>query len=1036
MIRFFTEHPNAANLLMLCIIALGVTGLSHLKRDTFPELKNVRVQVQAIYKGATPEEVEDAVCRRIEEAVEGITNLKETQCDSREGLAIATIEMVEKGEMTTFLDDVKSEVDIISDFPDDVEEPIVTEIGRTAFLASIAVTGPDNPVDLKAYSETIKTRLQAMPGIAKTEIRGFSDRQIRIEVPSKQLEQLGLSAVEVSNAIKEQSVGIPVGEIESPNENVILRFDDQRKTVNSFRDVVIVSALGGAEVRLGDIAKISNTFDNSDSKVIFNGQKAALIDVYKAKSDDVLSIIGQVKTFIEDERTRIPDTISLTLSRDTASVVKGRLDILVSNGIQGLILVVIILGLFFSVRFSFWVAMGLPVSFLGSLFVMSLLDMSLNQISLVGLLIAIGLLMDDAIVISENIANRLQKGETASAAAINGVSEVLPGILSSFATTIFIFGALIFLDGNLGQILGVLPVVLITTLAVSLVEAFFILPNHLSHSLKHLKREEPSRFKVSFERKFESFRDNLYGSLLDLAIKWRYVTIGLVVMALLISFSLIAGGTLKVRGFPDVEGDIIEARILLPQGTPLSRTEEVANHLVKSLSLVNEEYSPQQPNKVNLIQNTAVLYSTNDDSYETGPHVVTISADLLSAEIRKTTIDEIFSKWRGINGNLPDVISVKYTESSVGPAGRAIDLRFGGMDLNILKAASNEVVSFLSRYDGVNDLSDDLRPGKREFRLHLKEGASALGLTAKNISEQVRTQFQGIVIDEFPVGTETYEVTLQTDLSDRNSMQDFEELNLVGSGGILIPLKSIVEIEEVRGWARINRYNGLRTVSVQGDVDTRITNTAEVLSAFNTQLLPDILKRYPSITFNLEGESSNSAETRRSMGVNMLIGLLGVYILLAFQFRSYFVPILVMAVIPTAFIGVIWGHFLMGLELSLPSLIGGAALAGVVVNNSILMMQFIRNKRKEGADTLEAASYAGRIRFRAIVLTTLTTVVGLLPLLFERSTQAQILTPLATSLAFGLMVATILSLFLMPALYCVMDDLNLVNEANEGENKK
>jgi len=1033
MISFFARHPNASNLLMLCIIALGITGLSNLKRDTFPELKNVRVQVQAIYKGATPEEVEDAVCRRIEEAVEGITNLKETQCDAREGVVIATIEMSEKGEMTTFLDDVKSEIDIISDFPDDVEDPVVNEIGRTAFLASIAVTGPENLADLKSYSETLKTRLQAMPGVAKTEIRGFSDRQIRIELPSKQLEQLGLSAVEISNAIKNQSIGLPVGEIESPNEDVILRFDDQRKTADSFRDIVVVSSLSGAEVRLGDIAKISDTFENNDEKIIFNGQKAALIDVYKAKSDDVLSVVDQVKKFIEGERARTPETISLTLSRDTASVVKGRLDLLVSNGIQGLILVVLILGLFFSVRFSFWVAMGLPVSFLGSLFVMSLLDMSLNQISLVGLLIAIGLLMDDAIVISENIANRLQKGEIPITAAINGVIEVLPGILSSFATTIFIFGALIFLDGDLGQILGVLPVVLITTLAVSLIEAFLILPSHLSHSLKHLNREDPSRFRIAFEKGFTSFRENSYGKLLDLAIKWRYVTIGLVIMFLVISFSLIAGGALKVRGFPDIEGDIIEARILLPQGTPLSRTEEVANHLIDALKHVNDGYSPQQPDQAKLIQNTAIIYSTNDDAYETGPHVATISADLLSAEIRTTTIDEIVTKWRSLSGDIPDVISVKYTESTVGPAGRAIDLRFGGTDLSILKKASSEVVAFLGKFNGVNDLSDDLRPGKREFRLHLKQGASALGLTAKNISDQIRTRFQGIVIDEFPVGTETYEVTLQIDKKDRNSIQDFERLNLVGADGILIPLKSIAEIEEVRGWARINRYNGVRTISIQGDVDTRITNTAEVLAAFNTQLLPDLLKRYPSITFNLEGESSNSAETRRSMGSNMLIGLLGVYILLAFQFRSYFVPILVMAVIPTALIGVIWGHYLMGLELSMPSLIGGAALAGVVVNNSILMMQFIRNKRREGASTLEAAAYAGRIRFRAIVLTTLTTVVGLLPLLLERSTQAQILIPLATSLAFGLMVATILSLFLMPALYCVMDDLKLVNETDETE---
>ncbi len=1034
MISYLARHYNAANLLMFGIIALGIMALPNLKRDTFPELKNDQVQVKIIYKGATAEEVEDAVCRRVEEAVEGIAGLEETQCEAREGVALAVITMQETADIERFLDDVKSDIEAISDFPVDVEEAVINEIGRTVFLASLAVSGPENPIDLKAYAEDLKARLQALRTIAEVDLRGFSNRQIRIEIPARYLEQYSLSAVNIADSIRAQSIGIPLGRIEGPAEDLILRFDDQRKTPDAFHDIVIISSVSGAEIRLGDIADITDTFETDESKIEFNGQRAAMLDIFKAKSGDVLNVVEQVKGFIEEERIRAPKSISLTMTRDVGTIVQGRLDLLVSNGLQGLLLVVLILTLFFSLRFSFWVAMGLPVSFLGTLFVMSQLDMSLNQITMVGLLIAIGLLMDDAIVISENIAVRLKKGDKPIPAAINGVTEVLPGILSSFLTTVLIFGSLVFLDGRLGQILGVLPIVLIVTLSVSLIEAFFILPNHLSHSLEHMNNSEPSRFSKAFESGFNRLKEDIYGTILDIAIRWRYVTIGLVIMLLLISFSMLAGGVLKVRGFPDIEGDVIEARILLPQGTPLSRTQKVVDHLIAQLDLINDEFKPQQPDQAELIVNVAAIYSTNNDAYETGPHVATVSADLLSAETRKTTIDEIFTRWRELSSDLPDVIAIKYTESTVGPAGRAIDVRLSGPDLTQLKAASLETLTFLGTYKGVNDLSDDLRPGKREFRLHLKDGASVLGLSARNIADQLRASFQGLILDEFPAGLETFEVDLRIAVNDRNSEQDLEQINLIGPNGVLIPLKSVVEIEEVRGWARINRFDGVRTVSVQGDVDTRLTNTAEITAALKNQFLVDLVDRYPGVSFEIEGESANSGETQKSMGRNMLMGLIGVYILLAVQFRGYLIPILIMAIIPTAMIGVIWGHLLLGLEISMPSLIGGASLAGVVVNNSILMMQFIGQEREIGATADEAASYAGRRRFRAIVLTSLTTVAGLLPLLLERSTQAQILTPLATSLAFGLAVASVLSLFLMPALYCIMDDFKLIGKKHDVAN--
>ncbi len=1021
MIAYMARHPNAANLLMAAIIALGILALPSLKRETFPELTSNEVQIKVVYPGATAEEVEDAVCRRIENAIEGVTDLIETTCEAREGRAIAVATMREEAEMMRFLADVKSEIDAIDDFPDDAEDAVISELGRTEFLISIAVSGPTRDTDLKDYAEDLKSRLQAMDSVAKVTLRGFSDRQIRIEVPAGRLRQYGVSAADVANAVRAQNVGVPAGLMEGVDEDVILRFDDQRKRPDAFRDIIVISTATGAQIRLGDIATIVDTFEKAEERVVFNGRRAAMLDVYKSKADDVLTVVDQVKAFVVRERQRMPDTVSLVPTRDVASIVRDRLDVLVSNGLQGLVLVFIVLGLFFSLRYSFWVATGLPVSFLGTLFLMPHLGMSVNMITMVGLLIAIGLLMDDAIVISENIAVRLVKGEKPVAAAISGASEVLPGILSSFMTTVMIFGALAFLKGELGQILRVLPVVLIVTLAVSLIEAFLILPHHLSHSLGHAQRE-PSRFRAAFDGGFDWFRDRVFGRLLDAAIAWRYFTVGLVVMLLIGSIAMLAGGVLKVRGFPDIDGDVVEARVLLPQGTPLRRTEKIVARIVEAIGAVNTEFKPRQPDGADLIQNIAEIYSSNSDAYETGPHVVTVSADLLSAEIRVGTIDGILNRWRERVGTLPDVISISYTEPTLGPAGRAIDVRLSGSDLLQLKQASVETQAWLNQFAGVNDLNDDLRPGKREIRLSLRDGAGPLGMTARSVADQVRVAYQGIEVDTFPRGTETYEVDLRVAADDRRTTRDLETMTLIGPDGVLIPLTSVAVIEEVRGWARINRVDGRRTVSLQGDVDTKTTNTAEIIGALDRDFLPGLVARYPELGTAIEGESARTAKTRGSMGRNMIYGLIGVYLLLAFQFRGYFAPLLVMAVIPTALIGVIWGHLALGLEISMPSLVGAASLAGVVVNNSILMLQFIRKARAGGNGAEAAAAIAGRARFRAIVLTSLTTVMGLMPLLLEKSLQAQFLIPLATSLAFGLAVSTLLTLFLTPALYCILDD--------------
>jgi HAE1 family hydrophobic/amphiphilic exporter-1 len=642
-------------------------------------------------------------------------------------------------------------------------------------------------------------------------------------------------------------------------------------------------------------------------------------------------------------------------------------------------------------------------------------------------------LMDDAIVIAENIAARMNRGERAMQAAINGVTQVLPGIMSSFATTLMVFGSLAFITGEIGQILRVMPIVLIVVVSVSLLEAFLILPSHLGHSLAAIDKCEDSKFRQLFEAKFDHLRDHWFGPLLDRAVEYRYLTLGLVLMSIILSITLPASGQLKFVGFPDTEGDIVEARLLLPQGTPLARTEFIVERIQNVALDLNRQLKSQQPEAQDLVRNITIIYGQNPDAFETGPHVARVVIDLLSAEIRNTGLDEFRDAWRDELAGLSDVISLKFTEPAIGPGGRPIEVRLKGAELERLKQASQEMQHWFLSYQGITDITDDLRPGKRELRLRLKDSAGVLGINAKTVADQTRSAFQGITVDEFPLGSETYEVDLRLPASDRLDPHNLEQMSITTRDGSLIPLPIVAHIEEARGWARINRIDRQRAVTVYGDVQRDVVNAQELLQLAAIELFPQLREKYPDIQIDTQGESQSSAETSQSMLRNVLLGLFGVYMLLAFQFRGYLAPITVMTVIPTALVGVMFGHWLLGLDLTMPSIIGMASLFGVVVNDSILLVVFMRDARGEGTEVIKAAKQSARARFRPILLTSITTIAGLLPLLTETSTQAQILIPMAASLAFGLTSATLIGLFLVPSIYCILNDFDLLDEVDQHE---
>ncbi|NDV26052.1 efflux RND transporter permease subunit [Desulfovibrio sp. JC010] len=1029
MIEYFADHPTAANLLMLIFFAVGIFAAPKLLRETFPDFAANQVQVTVIYPGATAETVEEAICQRIEDALDGIIGVEEVTGEAREGKATVTAEMVEGGDFSKFIDDVRSEVDAIDDFPEEAEEPVISELNRTDNVVGIAVSGPMSVPHLKMYAEQLKDRLQRLKLVSLVEIQGFSEHQIRIEIPAAMLMQFRLSMTDITDVIGRQSLDLPSGTIETAQGDILVRFADERKKVHEFEDLVVKSGTTGAEIRLGDIATITDRFELDEDKFMFNGKRAALLLIQKTKDQDALRVLDEVQTFLDREQKMAPPKVTLTLTQNQTEIVRDRLSLLVENGFQGLILVFLAMWLFFDIRMSFWVSMGLPVSFLGGLFVMYISGLTLNMLTMVGLLLAIGLIMDDAIVIAENISTQLQQGKSSLRAAIDGTRGVLAGVTSSFATTLLIFGTLAFMmKGDIGKVLWVMPTVLIMTLAVSLVEAFLILPNHLSHSLAHAPKTE-SGFRKKFNERFNEFREKHVGRFVDWSIRWRYLYIGLVFSILLASVAMLAGGVLKMEAFPEVEGDILQARLLLPQGTPLEQTEESVEQIVEALKSINKELSPLQPGGKELVESYTAQFNTNADANEAGPHVATITADLLGSEDRNTTMDELKTLWEKKAGPIPDAISLSFKEPSIGPGGLDIEIRLQGDDLKQLKAASHELLAWLTRYEGTRYLMDDLRPGKPEMEVRLKQGATALGLDATQIARQLRSALQGQQAAEIQDGSESYEIDVRLDPKDRNTLGDLDYFHVTTPNGDQIPLGTVAELKEGRGWARIARVDSLRTVTVQGDVDGRVANANAIVADTKTKFLPELIKKYPGVSYSLQGAAKEGDTTGKSMGMALMFGVFGIFVLLSFHFRSYLEPIVVITAIPLAFIGVIWGHLLMGYNLSMPSIMGFVSLAGVVVNDSILLVEFLKQRMKEGMIAEEAASKASRQRFRALLLTSLTTIVGLLPLLFERSLQAQILIPLTCSLVFGMLTSTILVLSVVPALYTILDDLGLTEGA-------
>ncbi|CAM4210671.1 efflux RND transporter permease subunit [Vreelandella rituensis] len=1030
MIRWFAAHPTAANLLLMLLLAAGLFSAPSLKRETFPDYRPVEVSVEVVYRGASAADVEDAVCRRLHEAVKGVEYLDEFICVAQDNLARATATMQAGGDPLRFLSEIDTEVGAITELPARADPPVVRELHRSDLVAAVAVSA-DMPVgQLEEYALRLEERIMMLPGVADVTLHGMSQRQWQVEVPGEVLGQHGLSARELARRISAQSLDLPLGTLETPERDILLRFTDQRRSLRELKSLVVMSDPAGGELTLGDIATLTETGEREEEKIRFNGEPALVLEVSKSLRDDALTVKEHLEGLIQTEHHRFDSNISLTLTQDMTSIVRDRLQMLVANGLMGLALVVLVMSLFFRPRLALWAVLGLPVAFMGAFFVMAVSGLSLNMITLVALLMAIGIVMDDAVVIVDNIVAHADGNATPLEAVVAGTRQVLPGVMSSFLTTVVVFAPLSFLAGEMGAVLEVLPVVLIAALAASLIEAFWILPHHLKGSVKHLPQGHDSRLRVAFDRSFERFREGV-GRLADRAIRFRHAVLGAVLAVILGSAGFMVGGHVGSEAMPDIDGDVLEARILMPQGTPLARTEMVAAQVETAIRELDARYSPEQPAGAALVEAIQVRFNHNLSARETGPHVATVSIDLLTAEQRTLTLDALTGAWRKGIGEIEGLQRLIIQEPGFGPAGVPVAVRLIGENLDDMKAAARELSEQLEGYSAVYNVMDDQRLGKPQRAYSLASGAHGLGLTAEEVASQLRAALLGQIADTQRIGEQEIEVLVRQAETDRDGLDDLADQTLMLPDGSRVPLSVVTEVVERREWARITRIDGRRTVTVEANVDARQASAQAIVNDLvGSGWLTDFQKRYPQVEVIFEGQVASSAETGRSIGRALLIGLVGIFVILSFQFRSYVEPVIVMLAIPLTFIGAIWGHVIMGYYLSMPSLIGAAGLAGIAVNDAILLVQFIKKNRTAGMAAADAAGQATRDRFRAILITSSTTIVGLLPLLLETSTQADAIKPLVVSVVFGLLTITVLVLLVIPALYVLFDDWGWTREVS------
>ncbi|MEJ2609842.1 MAG: efflux RND transporter permease subunit [Candidatus Thiodiazotropha sp.] len=1011
-IAWMARNSVTANLLMLVLILGGLFMTTKIQQEVFPAFEMDRITVKISYPGSNPEEVEQGVVLAVEEAVRSLEGIDEVRSTASEGSASIALDLLADADPQKLYQDVQQAVARITTLPEETERPSITLDIHKHGVIDIQVYGDVNEHALYQAAQQVREGLLQRPDITQVDLEGARDLEVHIAIPEAVLRAHDLSLTEVAQAVRAMSIDRAGGSLKTQGGEILLRVKERRQWAREFATLPIINGEGGVMLRLGDIAEVSEGFADSNRLATFDGQRAIGIDVSRVGIQTPLGISEAVQEALPSIVENLPPQIKVAILRDRSEIYQQRLSLLMKNGFMGLLLVLVFLSLFLEFKLAFWVTVGIPTAFLGALLFLPNVDVSINMVSLFAFIIALGIVVDDAIIAGENIYEYRQRGMSFLEASIRGAQDIAIPISFSILTNIVAFLPMLFIPGSFGKIWAVIPLVVSSVFLISWLEALFILPAHLAHVRDERKsrwgealHQRQQRFSLAFRHLVEKY----YGPFLQTAVHHRYLTITSALAILAVVMSLPLSGRMGFILMPKVESDRADTTVTLPVGTPMTRVEAVRDRLLMALDKVVEANGGER-----LSKGAFALVDENE---------VSVRAYLQSPDVRPISTAQLAKLWRKEVGVIPGTESSRYESDRGGPgSGASISVELSHRDTTMLDLASSALAERLEQFANIKDVDDGYTPGKRQLDFRLTAAARSLGLTSNEIGSQIRSAFYGAEALRQQRGNDEVKIVVRLPENERNRLHDLEQLLIRTPDGGYVPLAQVAEFEPGRAFTKISRRGGRRNITVTANVEP-ISETARLLREVKTELLPTLLRDYPGLSYSFEGRQASMRDAVDSFIISVSGALIVIYALLAIPFRSYIQPMIVMSAIPFGAVGAILGHLLMGYNLSMISVMGMIALGGVVVNDALVMIDYANARRQEGMTAFEAMVAAGVRRFRPILLTTVTTFGGLAPMIFETSRQARFMIPMAISLGYGILVATAITLVLVPSLYVIMDDI-------------
>ncbi|MFZ6053043.1 efflux RND transporter permease subunit [Halocola ammonii] len=1011
-IAYMAKNPIIANLLMILLIGGGIWTMYSVQKEVYPQFQLDIVEVAVVYPGAAPAEVEQGILLPVEEAVRGIQGIKEVVSTAEEGSGQVSIELVAGTDRINAYQEIDQAVARIRTFPDEIEQPEVRLQSRQRSVMEVGLYGNEDIWTLRSIAERLRDDLLNNEAITQVEIGNVPEFVTHVEIPRYKLREYGLTLADISNIIRNSSEDVPAGAVETNAGEILLRMKERKQWADEYSQIRVLTAPTGAVVTLGDLAEITDGFEETGFHGQFNQQSSVELTIYRIGDQSPLEIAEVVRETMNTQEASFPPGVKWRIDSNTAEDYEERLALLSENGILAVIIVLLILTLFLEARLAFWVMLGMAISFIGGILFLPLADISINMISMFGFLVVLGIVVDDAVVVGENIYEYRQQGMGALEAAIKGTKDISTPVVFSILTNIIAFVPLLFIPGTTGKFWWPLPAVVIIVLAVSLFEALYILPAHLGHSKKRKKEKKErlwEKWQKAFAKKFEQFVEKYYTPFLDYCLRFRYIVLSIAIVLLVVVGGYGYSDHMGIILMPEVAADEIEAGVRLPESTTSQQAAKVANQITASTQAMFDEHN---------------LYEVADGvkTNVRNQNFIDVEIVMKAPDERDMSAQEVIELWRDNIGDIEGVDQITF-EAERGPGGyqQDISVDLAHSDIDVLEEVSSVFLERVKQYDNTRDVNDNYNKGKTQYDFKLLPEGRLLGFTPTEVGNQVRNAFFGALAMRQLRGNNEVEVRVKLPLSERRDMNNLEDLVIRAPDSTMVPLLDVVEVTQREAFTSINRRNGRRVVTVGMDAEPASAVT-QIIESLDQEELPKLRADYPGLSWSFEGAQSDMRESTESLYGGFILAMMVIYALLAIAFGNYTQPLIVMSAIPFGIVGAVIGHILLGYDLSLVSLMGVIALSGVVVNDSLIMIDFANKKRKDQS-VFEAIHEAGVRRFRPIIITTLTTFGGLAPIILETSNQANNLIPMAISLGFGIVFATSIILLIVPCTYLILEDV-------------